>query len=37
MLTDSDSNAVIAICETDPDAKAAVQTLQKAGLDMKQS
>src|SRR5436190_12524287 len=34
MLTDSDSNAVIAIYETHPDAEAAVQALQQAGFDM---
>jgi Predicted membrane protein len=34
MLTDSDSNAVIAIYETHPEAEAAVQALQQAGFDM---
>lgn len=35
MLANSDSNAVIAICETHREAEAAVQALQKAGFDMK--
>jgi hypothetical protein len=30
MLTDSDSNAVVAIYETHPEAEAAVQALQRA-------
>src|SRR5438309_78478 len=34
MLIDSDSNAVIAIYETHPEAEAAVQALQEAGFDM---
>lgn len=34
MFTSSDSNAVIAIYETHPQAEAAVQSLQKAGFDM---
>jgi len=34
MLMDSDSNAVIAIYETHPQAEAAVQALQEAGFDM---
>jgi hypothetical protein len=34
MLTDSDSNAVIAIYETHPEAETAVQALQQAGFDM---
>jgi hypothetical protein len=34
MLTNSDSNAVIAIYDTHPEAEAAVQVLQKGGFDM---
>jgi len=34
MLMDADSNAVIAIYHTHPEAEAAVQALQKAGFEM---
>jgi len=34
MLTNSDSNAMIAIYETHPEAEAAVAELQRAGFDM---
>jgi hypothetical protein len=35
MSTNSDSNAVVAIFETHPEAEAAVQALNQAGFDMK--